>query len=440
MNGNEKGKVTLLLFCLSGMSTILKSSTVRNTGKLLSANVIAQAIGILVYPILTRMYAPEDFALLNLFTSIAGVLVLAATAEYQYAIVLPKDDKHARSLTHVCLLLLLCIVTILLLTLPIARPIAALFKAPDLARYWCMMPICVLAMGGWNILNYWYIRRKEFMRISGYQISQSVLSASGKIGLGWLGWLHPGMIIASVFASAISLGISIALAWRKHLRELLHTDRDDMRFVAREYANFPKFNLPRALVNSVGVALPVWLLTPHFGLAEVGQLSLAMLAAYTPLSIIARACYQVLYQRVAEQVQQKQNISQLLWRFSLYTAGIVVAGLAVIYFILPVLVPFIFGDRWTESVDIIRALYPFIILTPICGSICFLSDVFAKQKIALLMEVGYVAAIGIALWVGIYSGNFLTAVTSFAWARFAFLSIQLVWYASLCRAYHRTLS
>ncbi len=429
-----------LLFCLSEMSTILKSSIVRNTGKLLSANVIAQAIGILVYPVLTRMYAPEDFALLNLFTSIAGVLVLIATAEYQYAIVLPKQEQHARSLVHVCLLLLLGVCALLLLSLPFASPIASLFKAPELARYWWMMPVCVFALGLWNILNYWYIRRKDFLRVSGYQISQSVLSAGGKIGLGWIGWLQPGMILASVFAPVISLCISVGLAWKKQLRELLQPDKASMRLVAREYANFPKFNLPRSFVNSLGIALPVWLLTPHFGLAEVGQLSLAMLAAFTPLSIIARACYQVLYQRVAELVQNGQNISHLLWRFCLYTGGLVVIGLAGIYLFLPPLVTFIFGDGWQECADVIRALYPFIILTPVCGSICFLSDVFAKQKIALLMEVGYVAAIGLALWAGIYSGNFLTAIRLFAWVRFAFLTIQLVWYASLCRTYHRKLS
>ncbi|MGN1239473.1 MAG: oligosaccharide flippase family protein, partial [Paludibacteraceae bacterium] len=68
---------------------IARSELVRNSAKLLSANVIAQAIGLLVYPILTRLYSPEDFGLLNLFLSIGGVLVLLSTAEYQYAIVLP---------------------------------------------------------------------------------------------------------------------------------------------------------------------------------------------------------------------------------------------------------------------------------------------------------------------------------------------------------------
>ena len=413
---------------------------VRNAGKLLSANVIAQAIGILVYPVLTRMYAPEDFALLSLFTSIAGVLTLIATAEYQYAIVLPKAEEHARALTHICLLLLAAMTLLACLSLPFAQPIAALFKAPELARWWWMMPLSVFGLGLWNILNYWYIRRRAFTRISGYQITQSVFSASGKIGLGWLGWLQGGMIIATVFAPLLSLLVNGALAWRKYLSELLHPNREDMRAMAREYANFPKFNLPRALVNSVGIALPVWLLTPHFGLSEVGQLSLAMMAAFAPLNIISRACYQVLYQRVAERVQLRQPVSPVLRHFCLWMAAALVVGLTPVFIFVPQLVTFIYGAEWLESAYIIRVLYPFIVLTPICGSICFLSDVFAKQQTALWMEVGYVVVLALALVVGIYTGDFLSAIAFFAWVRFAYLAIQLVWYIFLVRNYNRTLS
>lgn len=422
------------------MTNIFRSPMVRNAGKLLSANVIAQAIGILVYPLLTRMYAPEDFALLSLFTSIAGVLVLVATAEYQYAIVLPKSDEHARALAHVCVLLLLAMTVLICLSLPFAAPIAAMFKAPALATYWWMMPLSVLGLGLWNILNYWYIRRRAFTRASGYQITQSVFSASGKIGLGALGWLQGGMIAATVFAPLLSLLINGALAWRKYLSELLHPCRSDMRFVAREYANFPKFNLPRALVNSVGLALPVWFLTPHFGLAEVGQLSLAMMAAFVPLNIIARACYQVLYQRVAELVQRRQSIARVLWRFSLWMAVAFLIGLTAVYIFVPQLVTFIFGAEWLEAADIIRALYPYIVLTPICGSVCFLSDVFAKQKTALWMETGYVAALALALLVGIHTNDFIRTVALFAWVRCAYLAAQLLWYVALSRNYNRTLS
>jgi len=421
------------------VSKIWSSPSVRNVGKLLSANVIAQALGVLVYPVLTRLYGPEDFALLSLFTSIVGVLTLISTAEYQYSIVLPKKDSQARSLVHLCFLLLLVVAILICLSIPLAKPIAAMFKAPELAKWWWLIPFSVFGLGLWNILNYWYIRRSEFQRISGYQITQSVFSVSAKISFGLLGWLSGGMIFATVLAPLMSLLISSLLSWRKHLRELMRWNIPEIKTMFSEYSNFPKFNLPRALINSVGQSLPVWLLTPHFGLTEVGRLSLALMAAFVPLNIIARACYQVLYQRVAEYVQLGQGISNVLWRFFLLAGGSLVILLIVVYIFVPQLVTWIFGSDWIETAKIIRTLYPYLILMPICGTICFLSDVFAKQKVAMWMEFGYVLAVAGALFVGIMANSFLTAVSAYAWVGFAYHAIQLGWFSYLVRKYQRTL-
>lgn len=422
------------------LSKIWHSPSARNVGKLLSANVIAQAIGLLVYPILTRLYSPEDFGLLNLFSSIAGVMALLATAEYQYAIVLPKEDGKACSLVHLCLLLLFAVTGIVVLSLPFAEPLANLFNTPSLAHYWYLLPALVFGLGLWNILNYWYIRKSAFARVSGYQITQSVFSAVSKISFGTLGWLRGGMIFATVLSPLLSLLFSVGLAWKKYLQELRFVDILQIKSVAKEFSNFPKFNLPHSLVNMVGLSLPIWVLTPHFGLEEVGRLSLAMMAAFIPLNILARACYQVLFQRVSEQVQLRRSIRGLLRKFVCWMSVAVVVGLAVVYFFLPQMVAILFGAEWIETATIIKALYPFLLFTPLCGTLCFLSDVFAKQKIAMWLEIGYVTCMAITLSLGVYLGNFIGAIRFFAWTGFLYLSIQFVWFLSLVSRYERELS
>lgn len=421
------------------VAKIVQSPSARNVGKLLSANVFAQALGLLVYPILTRIYSPEDFALLNLFASIAAVLVLFTTAEYHYAIVLPKEAHKARALVHWCIILLLAITGFLVLSIPFAGYIADVFNAPTLANWWWMMPLLVAVLGGWNILNYWYIRKAAFTRVSGYQITQSLFSATGKIGFGALGWLQGGMILAIVIAPLISLIISASLAWKSYLKELLVVSRVEIKSVIKVYANFPKFSLPRALVNSVGLSLPVWLLTPHFGLGKVGYLSLATMAAFVPLNIIARACYQVMYQKVAEKVQRQEPIQSIILRFVIFAIIIMMVGLAVIYIFVPQLVTFLFGADWIESAYIIRRLLPYLLLVPVCGTICFISDVFAKQKIAMWMEAGYVAMMALVLSLGIHIDNFETTISLYSWLGFGYLLVQLVWFVSLVFNYHKKL-
>jgi O-antigen/teichoic acid export membrane protein len=419
------------------ISAVLSSSSARNVGKLLSANIIAQVIGFLIYPILTRMYAPEDFGLFNLFTSIVGVLTILATAEYQYAIVLPKEQDKARAIVHLSLILLLGTALIIGLTIPFARPMATLFNVPDLAQYWWLLPFSVLGLGLWNILSYWYIRRSAFTRVSGYQITQSLLAAGGKVSFGKIGWLQSGLIIASVLAPLVSLLISISLAWKTCIRELFTVDWHQLKAAAKEYANFPKFSLPRALVNTVSIALPVWFLTPAFGLEPVGQLSLAMLATVLPFSLFARACNQVLYQRISESVQQHQSIRHVLRTFVIWTSVAMIIGMTAVYIFLPQLVKIIFGIQWLESADIMRRLFPYLMLTPICGSICFLSDVFGKQKPAMWMETGYTVALVLVLALGVRGCTFLDCVSLFAWTKGIYLAIQLAWFIWLGKRYER---
>ena len=125
---------------------LIQSSGVRNFTKLLSANVVAQVIGLLVYPILTRIYAPEDFGLLNLFLSIGGVLTILSTAEYYYAIVLPKNQKDAISVLYVGLGCLLFVSLLIGVSVFFAGSISELLKSPLLASYYWMMPIYVFVM------------------------------------------------------------------------------------------------------------------------------------------------------------------------------------------------------------------------------------------------------------------------------------------------------
>ena len=121
-------------------------------------------------------------------------------------------------------------------------------------------------------------------------------------------------------------------------------------------------------------------------------------------------------------------------------SAVLLVGMGAIYWVMPQLVTFLFGTEWLESASIIRALYPYLVLTPICGTICFLSDVFGKQKAALWMEAAYVLMVGVALETGIHYGGFMTSIWLLSWTRFAYLLVQMVWFLSLVRNYHKTLS
>ena len=418
----------------------LRSELVRNSARLLSANVVAQAIGLLVYPILTRMYAPDDFGLLNLFMSIGGIFVLISTADYQNAIVLPKEESRARALVQLCGCLLLAMVVVLVLSIPFSNPIARLFKAPELARWWWLMPLYVAGLSAWAILSNYYIRRKSFRRMSVYQMSQSILNAGGKLGFGALGFLSGGMLVSSVLAPVLAIFVSLFKGGKALLSDLFRIDKPALHAESRAYRNFPLYSMPRSLVNILSGNLPFLLLTPLFGLTELGYFGMAFTLSFRPIQIIVQSIYQVLFQRTAQYVNTKQKIGKLLFSYSAAILIILTPLFAGLYFILPWLTEMLLGNSWQVCGKYIRLLLPWLVMITAVSPIGFVSDVFGKQKIAFVLEIIYLLLrIGV-LMLGMWLHDFPVTILLYSAVGTLMILVQWIWYTGLIRTYDRTIA
>lgn len=424
---------------LSTFSQIWSSSAARNVGKLLTANVFAQVLGLLIYPILTRLYAPEDFGLLSLFTSIGGVLIILASLDWHNAIVLPKTDEGARPIVHISLLAIAILTGLLSLTIPFATPIANIFKSPDLAKYYWLLPLYVCLMSVWNVLNYWYIRRQAYGRVSGYQISQSLFSAGYKTGFGWFGILNGGLLYSSILSPLCALIISIFLSWGRHLQSLLSWNWEECKKAALSYVNFPKYSLPHSLLNNIAAQLPILLLTPLFSVREVGFWSMAIMLSFMPISTITRALYQVYYQKITAKVNARLSISSFFRRFTTLTLAFVLPFFTLLWFVLPALTAWLLGAEWEVTGVYIRWLLPWLVCNILCASTGYLFNIFFKQKQGLFFEILVLVCRVVGLGIGIWFDSFEWAIGGYAIGSAVANGIQYCWLMQLVNKYERSL-
>lgn len=406
---------------------IFHSELAKNSATLLSANVLAQAIGLLVYPLLTRLYAPEDFGLLNLFLSVGAVLTLFATAEYQSAILLPRDERLSQAIVRLCWILLSVVTLVLALTIPCAPKIANIFHAEGLETVYVWLPVYVFFVGAWNIVNYSLTRAKLFSRISGYQITQSILSSLAKIGLGCM-HITGGLVMAT----AVAPGVAIA-CWNKRTKTII--DIDDVKTVAREYRKFPLFSLPRSVVNSLSGNLPSFMLVPVFGLTELGYFGLAMTLAFRPLNMISGSLYQTFFQRMSQSFHEGEKMSAFFYRFIVYALLILCPSFAALYFFLPWLTGVLLGAGWEQTGVLIRVMLPWLAMSTIGATFAFVPDIFGKQHISAIIELVYLLLRVIALAFGIWMGSFYVAIMSYSLVGTFVIIGQLIWYNALLRKY-----
>ena len=416
---------------------LIKSSGARNFAKLLSANVLAQVIGLIVYPILTRIYSPEDFGLLNLFLSISGVLTILATAEYYNAIVLPKKESESISIVHVCMILLLLIVGLIGISVCFSYEIASVFKAPQLADYYWIMPILVFVLGGWNILNYWYIRCARYDSVSAYQLSQSILSAGGKLGFGYAGYLSGGMIYSTVLAPALSLCISIFRS-RKLIAKFATFSWSQTIESARKYRNLPFYSLPRSFINMLAGQLPVLLLTPVFGSKYVGWWSMALLLGFIPISVITRSVYQIMYQYTTERVNNHLPIYAYFQRFTLLILTVGIPFFSILCYFMPDLTLLFLGEGWNETGLYLRWMLPWLLCSLLTSSTGFLADIFFKQKLGLGFEILTASLRTIGVILGVVFADFTLSIIGYALGSAIAVAAQYSWLLGLARKYDAT--
>lgn len=417
-----------------------RSNLVKNATKLLSASVIAQAIGILIYPILTRIYSPEDFGLLNHIQSIGGFLAVIATAEYQYAILLPKEEKEAISCFRIGLKILLFTFILLLCTIPFSKEIAHLLRVPELEEYYWALPLFTITTGGWSLLNYWHTRHKNYTSASTYQVSKSTLNAALKWGLGLASFCRGGLILATIISSTLSLIINAIRSKAQYpWKEILHLSDSDKN-TAIKYINFPKFSLPKAAVNYISCTLPFLMLTPVFGLKEMGYYGMATALAFTPINLLYNAINQVLFQEIAAKVNNKESVIQTLTRFIRKTLIFAVPLFIMLYLLLPYLTEIILGEGWGKTGVYIGYMLPLLLTSLIAGSTCFLTDIFMKQKIHFYFEIWLIIVrIGSILY-GIHINNLEFAIIGFCLGGFVINSIQAIWYMSLAKQYEERIT
>ena len=86
-----------------------KPTFISNVLKLTSGSAIAQALTVLVAPILTRLFAPEAFGVVAVFMSISAVFSALSCLRYELSIMLPKTDEEASNLFFLSIFFVLII-------------------------------------------------------------------------------------------------------------------------------------------------------------------------------------------------------------------------------------------------------------------------------------------------------------------------------------------
>lgn len=417
----------------------MMNTKLANITKLLSANVIAQAIGMLIYPLLTRIYTPADFTLLTLFLTIANAILIVSTVDLQYAIPLPKKEEGAYALVGATVITLSITASLTFVTCFFCDKIALFFGISELEWALWYLPIYIPVVGSWQVLMYVFNRDKQYGKIASFQVVQSVSNAILKITLGYFAIGGIGLIDASVIGPLIAISIIGPMKIMEIISHLRHLPTHLAKEYVSIYRDFPLFSMPKNLVCHLSNGLPVLMLTSVYGATNVGYFSLAITIGYLPLTMIASSIYQVMLRNTSEKLNENKPIFPMIHRFCINSVIILGVTFGILYFFLPCITEFLFGEGWGMTGEILRVLLPWFAMGFLTTTLVFVPETLLKLKGNLIIEMTFIILRIAALAVGIHAFGFLVTIKLFSLVSFIIKLVQTGWFLWIAKQHDKNL-
>jgi O-antigen/teichoic acid export membrane protein len=392
------------------------SSFVSNVAKLSAGTLIAQAIGILVAPILSRLFAPEAFGLFGLFASIFGILGSIACLRYDLAIMLPKEDEKAANLfagTVIIAALLSCFCSLVIWIA--GSRILNLFNAEQLSSYVWYIPLMVFLIGTFSAANYWNSRTKHFGRLAFVRIINSFTNNLIKLTMGFRGYVGGEIFIVAAFlAQVISNLILYFKIWVSDGKFFKNNVRlKEILRLSSRYRRFPQYSVWSGILVDFSLKLPVFTIAYFFSPKELGYFVFVQTIVRVPFNLIGDSISKVLFQKAASIKDSAAELSSWIEKVFYFLTT---------FFMLPALVVSILGDdifrvlfgaNWSEAGLYAQILIFSILIELLTAPFGSLFNVLEKQKEALRFNILLITLRFGALIAGALTGKILVVISAY---------------------------
>jgi len=378
-----------------------------NVFKIFSGTLVAQVLSIAIMPILTRIYTPEDFSNLALYSSIVAILSMFVTLKYDKAIMLPVKDKEAFSLIVLSIFLTVFFGFIFyILYFFFFDSIFLLFNVDGVEDWLIFVPISIVVIGLYNILNTWFNRKKEYNRLSYNRIVTSFNGGVSKVGFQTLFKLGAfGLVLGEFFAQSFALFFFGRNFLKKNFREIKEVTRNELKYVIIKYKSFPIYSLPADFLGVLTRELPILMLSGFYGANIVGYYMLTKSTLYAPFNLLSTSIFEVFKQKAIEDYNEKGNCSEIFLSTFKKLVLLSIFPFILLYFSAPFLFSFIFGKEWEISgvyAQILTIMYFFKFITSPLTYVFYIAD---KINFDLFLQILMFALSWLSIFIGFKSGR-----------------------------------
>ncbi len=406
---------------------------VRHVMQLGLANVGAQALSLLIVPILTRLYGPADFGAFAIYLAILNTLLPIASLRIQATLALPEQPEDSRRLLLISLIVLGMNValTALLAGIVITEGFIPVEWMTDQRRFLLLLlPLNLAALGLVQIYSAWTMLHHQTSATAIARMTESVVDRSTSCLCAFSAAIHPLGLIAGRLAGSGAAAYSLWKASRVHVTNTRHAWPDLRSLVplAIRYRHFALVSSAATLCDSAARQAPALLLAFLFSPAVAGYYALAFQVVNVPLLIAGDALSSTYFQRAARLraiPEQLTHSTAKLFRSMLSLIIPMTLGLS---FLGSAMFSRIFGNGWAPAGEYAQVLAAGLLFMFLHRPLSVLFDVYEAQSARLRFDiVNLVLRIAVMMAIARWGGSPLMVLLGFTLTSAATYGLALVY-------------
>lgn len=330
---------------MSRLKILLDSQFFKNTLKLSTSSVVLTVLPLLVTPILSRLYSPEEYGDWGVFSGVLYIVSSFILLSYENAIVKTNEDEELPPLIALCTIILVIISVVVFVFFKLGSfwGIKFFVEFPSLIL---LIPVIITSAFYtmcYNLSN----RQNMYNAMATVSIVNGTFQSVFRILLGVIPIVSYGLIVGNLVAQVLATLLFFYLLRNVVSRiSFKGIDFEIINRVAIKYKKFPLYDAPARFIEQSINNMTIVILAFFWAKEDIGCFSMVMLFVLIPISIIGSAMGNVFYREISENAQNFNVIKQSTLRVG--KINFIVSIIPILFLALGgdrLLVLFL-GDRW----------------------------------------------------------------------------------------------
>jgi lipopolysaccharide exporter len=403
---------------------------------LASGTALAQFVPVLLLPLLSRIYLPEDFGILAIYTAFFLFISPYSGGRYEQAIMLPKTDLEAKNILVLSALisfvfnfLILCFI---LLDALVFNYIQGFNGISEFGNFIYLIPVSTFLVTSCQALLIWHNRKQRIKLISYVKVGSVLVMLLFQILFGYLN-INLGLLYAVVISHVANFIFFIFPFIKEDFPIINQVKWSDMKTLAIQHKEFPLLNSIQSIFDNLHHQGIVFLFAKYYGASSLGNFGMANRIVGAPLRLIGESFGHVLYQKASELKNTGKTIYKQVSAVISTLSILSVLFLIVMILSSKTIIVFLLGEEWAVSGVYVRIMSVYFAFRLISAPIATIPFVISKQKMFLfLSSIGNslgLITFGIAAKMG-YSDVFVISAYTITMSIYYLIFIMQVYFQS----------